>query len=90
VPDRLSADPGPHVFGERPEFLLHLKEQPGIVNRRFDLRSVSDDARVSHQTGDIPGGEGRYLSRIEARECLPKILTLVKDRPPREPGLESL
>jgi hypothetical protein len=67
-----------------------LKEQPGIVNRRFDLRSVSDDARVPHQTGDIPSGEGRYLSRIEAGECLAKIFTLVKDGPPREPGLESL
>jgi hypothetical protein len=90
VADPLSADPGPHVFGEASKFLLHLKKQPGVVNRRFDLRSVSDDARIRQQPGDIARREPRDLARVEARECLPKVFALVKHRPPGEPGLERL
>ena len=44
--DRLAADEVPDVFAETTEFLLHGQEGPGIADRRPNLESISDNARV--------------------------------------------
>src|SRR6266508_4109975 len=83
-------DERPQVLGERPDIRPDRQHRPSIGDRRIDLRPVPDDARIPHQSLDLPPIEPGDLGRIEPRERVPVPLPLVQDGLPRQPRLRAL
>ena len=81
VDDRAAFDKSPYVSRKRDPL---SQRQIGfcVRNRRFDLRTVSNDALVVHQTRDVALGKVRNARRIEVMERFAKILALPQDRQP--------
>src|SRR5689334_1155146 len=60
-----------------------------IVDRRFDLSAVADDAGIGDQTLDVLLSEPCDLVEVEAGKSLAEILALAEDRQPGQARLEA-
>ena len=80
-------DETPDVLVERAELFLDCQERLGVLDRRLDLQSVANDARIREQTLLLPlavlGDDGR----VEAVEGFAIVLPLLEDRLPTQAGL---
>ena len=61
-----------------------------IIDGRFDLSAVTNNAFVSQQTIDIARGEARYLVEIEVMKRQSEVFALSEDGAPAQPGLKNL
>src|SRR5436309_3100735 len=76
---RPPVDEAPLIGGETPELVPHAQEGPGVLDRRFDLEPVANDARVAQVLLHFAGIEARDALGIEAGNYPP-----VRFRPPQE------
>ena len=60
-----------------------------VVDRRFDLAAMADDAFVFQQPRHVARAECRDRRWIEAGEGFPEVFALAQNRQPAEAGLES-
>lgn len=75
---------------ERSMGLPKEKDPPGVLDDRFDLRPVADDARVGEQPAFLPRAVSRDPFGSEAFEGRAKGLAFLQDREPGEPRLVDL
>ena len=62
----------------------------GVVEHRFDLAAVADDAGVAEQALDVGGAEARDRLGVEVGEGAAEVLALAQDRQPGQARLEAL
>src|SRR5438132_4478119 len=84
---RSPVDKTPLIGGETPELVPHAQEGPGVLDRRFDLEPVANDARVSEELLHLAGIEARDALGIEAGKGPPVGFPLPQDRDPAQAGL---
>ncbi len=82
--------PAPEVGRQRPEFGRQLLRALRVVDRRFDLAAMADDARVAEQPLDVARLEPRDALELEIGEAFAKSLALAQDREPAQARLEAL
>src|SRR5688500_5054290 len=70
-------------------FIDQLQRAFGVVDRRFDLAAVADDAGVSQQALHVAAREARDRLRIKIFEGAAEVVALAEDREPAETGLKS-
>src|SRR5262249_23736850 len=80
----------PEEGGERTCLGDQLDGAGGIVDGRFDLAAMADDAGIAEEPLDVPFAEARHLPGFEPGEGSAKILPFAEDRQPGKAGLESL
>src|SRR5262245_1424965 len=61
-----------------------------IVDDRFDLAAMADDAFILEQTADVALRETRYPVEIEIMERCAEVLALCEDGAPAQSGLKTL
>src|SRR5258708_3080397 len=90
VLERATVDEAPLVRVETAELRLDFEKRLGVLDRRFDLRSVAHDTRVSQQRRDLPLVVAGDLLGIEAVKGAPVGVPLPEDRAPTQSRLRSL
>src|SRR5258708_8666836 len=90
VLDRATVHEAPLVRVEAAELPLDFEKRLGVLDRRFDLRSVAHDTRVSKQRRDLPFVVTGDLLGIEPIEGAPVGVPLPEDRAPTQSSLRSL
>lgn len=60
-----------------------------VVDCRFNLGTIPDNAGVIHETRNVSCGECGNALRIECGKTFFEIVSFVKDGSPRETGLEG-
>src|SRR5882724_2279442 len=90
VLERATIDEAPLVRVEASELRLDFEKRLGVLDRRFDLRAVAHDTRVSQQRRDLPFVVTGDLLGIEAVEGAPVGIPLPEDRAPTQSRLRSL
>jgi hypothetical protein len=83
----LAADEAPDVLGERTEFVLHFQELSSVVDRREDLQTIADDARIEHELLDAFVGEASDFFRIKIGERFAVGVALAIDGDPTQSRL---
>jgi len=79
----------PDVRGERAVFLHERFGTTRVVDRGFDLSTMTDDAGVVQQATDFARAEARHARNVESGECLPECFSFPQDREPTEARLKS-
>ena len=90
IHDRLAPDKGPEERIEAAEFLLHREEGAGIPDRRGDLQSVADNARVGQQGRHLAGVIAGDPGDVEVVERAPVVVPLRENRRPAQARLGAL
>src|SRR5688572_16457341 len=89
-PRRQRRLPRPEISGERALLVDQLERALRVVDGRFDLAAMADDAGILQQALHVAGAETGDRRRIEILEGLAEVVTFAKDRYPAEPRLEAL
>ncbi len=87
--DRFAAGEAPDVlckavFLRAAKFFLDFQEAFGVLYRRGDFQTISDNARVFHEARAVARAEFRDFRRIEIAKRLREIVALVKYALPRK------
>src|SRR6266699_3107373 len=90
VLERPTVDEAPLVRVEAAELRLDFEKRLGVLDRRFDLRSVAHDTRVSKQRRDFPFVVAGDLLWIEPVEGAPVGVPLPENCAPTQTRLRSL
>src|SRR5437867_2986224 len=77
------------VGGERAELALQLDRPGRVVDGRFDLAPMPDDAGVLEQAIDVARTEPGHRVEVEAAERAAAGRPPAEDDAPAQPGLES-
>jgi hypothetical protein len=78
----------PEVCGHRTEFVCQTLSLTSIVDRRLNLPAMANDTAVAQQFLNSPGCKPCDLRDVKASEGPSKVVSLIKDRSPAQPGLE--
>ena len=81
--------PLPEVLRQRSTFLTELDRPLRVVDCRFDLAAVANDAFVPKECRHVARREPRDAIDVEVHECAPEVLALPEDRQPAQTGLEA-
>src|SRR5690606_28072717 len=84
---RGSADEGPDVSVKRSELALHIEESLRVLNRRRDLQTITHNASVSQQSGDLPCAIAGDFRSVELVEGATIIFAFVEDGAPAQTRL---
>ena len=87
--DRLVVDLRPEPFGEAAVLFLDREEGARVERDGFQFAAMADHAGIRHQSVDLLGVEARDLTRIEVRERLSIVITLLQDGDPGQAGLRA-
>jgi len=87
--DGLSPNKLPDKGVEGAETLLNLFKPTGVINSRQDLRPVSDDGKIAHETSYIFISVVRYPLWVETVESFSQSLSSLKYELPGQTCLES-
>src|SRR5690606_41120383 len=83
-------DEAPDIGVEAAELFLHVEETPRILDRRFDLQPITNDARIAHQLLDRARVETRDAHGIEFGERAAVAFALAEHRAPAQARLRGL
>src|SRR5262245_19879538 len=61
----------------------------GVVDRRFNLAPMTDDAAVAEQASDVAGAEPCHAREVEIGKRPPERVALAKNRQPAQSRLKS-
>src|SRR5512133_3772258 len=87
VNNGFSAAESPDVIVKAAELFLNFQECPGIGDGRPYFQTVSNDAGIIHETGNLLFVKGCHLRRVKVCKSTTIALTPVKYRLPAESGL---
>ena len=79
----------PGVVGEAAALALDLQHARRVVDGRFDLAAMADDAGIGQQTFNVVPIEARHALRIEAGKRRAEVLALAQDGQPAQARLEA-
>lgn len=89
VDARPPVDVTPEQFVEAAARYVEGQDRAGITDRRGDLQTVSDDAGVGEQSGEVSLAIAGDLFGIEVGEGMAEVLALFQDRQPRPSSLHA-
>src|SRR5262245_56678659 len=84
-----SVDELPHIPVECSKFLSHLHECSRIAHGRFNLKTISHNSDVVHQTPDIPRSEPGNSGKVPPSKCPLVGFPFSEDGNPAHPRLYS-
>jgi hypothetical protein len=85
--DRATVNEAPLVCIEAAKLRLHVEKRYGVLDRRFNLRSIAHDSSICQQLADFPLVVAGDFPRVEVVEGAPVRIPLAQNRYPAEPGL---
>ena len=81
--------PGPEIGGKGPFLVDQLERALRVVDRRFDLAAMADDAGVFQQPPHVARTEAGHRGRLEILERPAEVIALAKDGDPAQAGLKT-